>query len=152
MWTISVDYFCQREQVMFRSEKRNFKWKWIFIPVNYNFSLEQWDIYIICWGKMGGSILITGTCTLNSTLTQHFAGLKQEKLENPCRRCFEFSVSVSSLPYRVALRTSRTLSDSLRRKTNTVQLAIFIAFVSDTHFSRVGLFFISSYLRQIYVI
>ena len=75
-----------------------------------------------------------------------------KKLENPCRRCFEFSVSVSSLPYRVALRTSRTLSDSLRRKTNMVQLTTFIAFASDTHFSRVGLFFISAYLRQMYVI
>ena len=74
------------------------------------------------------------------------------KLENPCRRCFEFSVSVSSLPYRVALRTSRTLSDSLHRKTNTVQLTIFIAFASDTHFSRVGLFFILAYLTQMYVI
>ena len=73
------------------------------------------------------------------------------KLENPCRRCFEFSVSVSSLPYRVAQIMSRTVSDSLRRKTNMVQLTIFFAFASDTHFTR-GLFFISAYLRQMYVI
>ena len=72
------------------------------------------------------------------------------KLENPCRRCFEFSVS--SLPYRVARKTSRTGCNSLRRKTNMVQLTIFFAFASDTHFTRVGLFFISPYLRQMYVI
>ena len=72
------------------------------------------------------------------TMRLSYRGRGRYKLENPCRQCFEFSVSVSSLPYRVAHRTSRTVSDSLREKPNWVSPAIFFAtsctrFVSGTH-------------------
>ena len=49
------------------------------------------------------------------------------KLENPFRQCFEFCVSVFRLTYRVAPWISRTVSDSLHKKLNSVQPAFFFS-------------------------